>query len=299
MTETKEVEWLHDAIKYYKQGYSYLKIGKLLDVDRKKVGKVLTQNGYPALYSFETTGGVIREKKNWRKYSFNENYFETIDTEDKAYWLGFLYADGYVNSQKTSFELRVKESDYHHLEKFIDCIQGNMPIRLTKKIIDGKEYLGWSMQANSAKFKSDLIKQGCVENKSLILKFPTENQVPQKLIYHFIRGYVDGDGSYVLKKNKYVGKKKTTISYAICVEITGTQDFCEGYIRVLGLHPNKIHPLRKNNDRVKRVLYGGIYGTEIVKKLYNNATIYLDRKYDKIMQLFAVIGQNPLKTNDD
>jgi intein-encoded DNA endonuclease-like protein len=46
----------------------------------------------------------------------------------------------------------------------------------------------------------DLINLGCVPNKSLILKFPTEEQVPEKFLSHFIRGFFDGDGS--VTKNK-------------------------------------------------------------------------------------------------
>lgn len=291
--------WLEKAIELYEQDYSYLGIGKTLGVDRKIVSKVLKKHGCNPKYSFETTGGVVREPKVWRKYSFDEDYFEIIDDEHNAYWLGFLYADGYVNSQKSSFELRVQESDLSHLEKFKSDIKGDMPIRLTTKTVGGKVYKGYSLQVNSAKFKNDLIKQGCLEKKSLILKFPTENQVPKSLIHHFIRGYIDGDGSYVLKRNKYVGKKKTTISYGISVEIAGTQDFCEGYIDALELHKNTIHPLHHKNDIVKRVLYGGLYGLQIVSKLYSDATIYLDRKYEKINNCFAVIGQDSQKTYDD
>lgn len=46
----------------------------------------------------------------------------------------------------------------------------------------------------SKKSYTDLINKGCGINKSLILKFPDETQVPQNLISHFIRGYFDGDG---------------------------------------------------------------------------------------------------------
>lgn len=290
-------EWLHEAIELYNQGKSFLAIGKQLGIDRKKISKVLNQNGYKTQYSFEERNGVHRKKQVWRKYHFNEDYFESIDTEEKAYWLGFLYADGYVNSQKTSFELRVKESDYLHLQKFIDCIEGDMPIRPTEKKVKDKTYLGWSIQANSKKFKDDLIKQGCTENKSLTIKFPTEEQVPKHLIHHFIRGYIDGDGTYVLKKNVYKGKKKTTISYGISVEIAGTQEFCEGYIKALNLHENKIHPLHSDTTvNSRRILYGGQYGLQIVHQLYDDATIYLDRKYQKIKQMFAVLGQNSQET---
>lgn len=42
-------------------------------------------------------------------------YFENIDTEEKAYWLGFLYADGYVNANEDKIELCLAEKDFHHL----------------------------------------------------------------------------------------------------------------------------------------------------------------------------------------
>ncbi len=144
--------------------------------------------------------------------------------------------------------------------------------------------------------KKDLIKQGCLENKSLILKFPTEEQVPKHLIHHFIRGYIDGDGCYVLKKNKYIGKNKVTISYGVSIEIVGTKNFCEGYINSLELHKNKIHSLHKKENGVKRVMYGGKYSLKIINKIYNNATIYLDRKYEKIKKLLCRLRPTLQKT---
>ena len=49
-------------------------------------------------------------------------HFENIDTEEKAYWLGFLYADGYVNANEDKIELCLAEKDFHHLEKFKNFI---------------------------------------------------------------------------------------------------------------------------------------------------------------------------------
>ncbi len=129
----KNIWWLKEAIELYKKDLSYLRIGKELGINRKIISKVLKGNGYAPKYSFKTTGGVIRNYKIWRKYSFDEDYFEIIDNEHKAYWLGFLYADGYVNSQKSSFELRVQEKDLSHLEKFKKDINGEIPIRKTVK----------------------------------------------------------------------------------------------------------------------------------------------------------------------
>jgi len=59
-----------------------------------------------------------RRSKSTRQYTFNEYIFENIDTEEKAYWLGFLMADGYNHESKTCVTLRLQEEDKEILEKF-------------------------------------------------------------------------------------------------------------------------------------------------------------------------------------
>lgn len=283
-----EVEWLDKAIEMYHKDYPFMKIGKKLGVDRKKVSRELRAKGYTSKYSFGDGNEPV-----WRKYNFNQEYFEDIDTEEKAYWLGFAYADGYVNSTKTSFELSLNEKDLGHMEKFRKAIDGDMPIRVKNKKVGEKEYKGYSMQVNSEKFKSDLIDKGCIENKSLMLRFPNYSQVPKRLMNDFIRGYADGDGCYYLKHSRYEGIEKTTVSKSMCFELVGTDHFLRGVINHLGLHTNKIHLLRKSTDkRAKRINYSGPYALQIVEQLYSNANIYLERKYQKIIQIIADIDGN-------
>ena len=50
-----------------------------------------------------------------RRYNCNYDYFKEIDTEDKSYWLGFLYADGSVRKNTNTVELSLKGSDIEHL----------------------------------------------------------------------------------------------------------------------------------------------------------------------------------------
>jgi len=68
--------------------------------------------------NFKAEGIEIINKQNITK--FNENYFDVIDNPDKAYWLGFLYADGAISSNNNTVELSLKSSDIKHLEKFRD-----------------------------------------------------------------------------------------------------------------------------------------------------------------------------------
>ena len=71
-----------------------------------------------------------------RLYTLNENFFETIDTEDKAYWLGFIYADGYITKSKTgqhNLGIKLSIKDLAHLQKFALDIKTNKPIGIYKE----------------------------------------------------------------------------------------------------------------------------------------------------------------------
>src|SRR6185436_15958506 len=59
-------------------------------------------------------------KKNALKYSLNENYFNTVDTEDKAYFLGLFYADGYNRRKDGYCGIQLQSDDSYILEKFRD-----------------------------------------------------------------------------------------------------------------------------------------------------------------------------------
>lgn len=273
-------DWFEKAVEMYNKDYSFLQIGRELNIDRKKVSKVLKENGFKAKYSFNTTGGVTRKFDTWRKYTFNENYFENIDTEEKAYWLGFLYADGYVNANKTSVELSLKEKDKNHLYKFIKCLNGTMSPTKTSRTIGGKEYIGYRVTLNSKKLKNDLIKLGCYENKTNILNFPYD-KIDNSLYIPFIRGYIDGDGS-VTTSNK--GKQ-------LRIDVIGTCNMLDGIVKSLNVKKNSY---AINNKRTKNINYdilttqwSGKYANYIAEKIYLNSNIHLDRKYEKAMQFIC------------
>lgn len=100
---------------------------------------------------------------------------------------GFLYADGCVGSVESKIELSLAERDFHHIEKFRNFIGINNKISYRPKT---KAYR-YSFRSESC--KQDLINKGCIPKKSLILKYPTYEQVPKKFSKDFIRGYFDGD----------------------------------------------------------------------------------------------------------
>ena len=130
---------------------------------------------------------------------FNINVFDSIDTEEKAYWLGFLYADGYVSKRNNQVELSLKGEDISHLMKFFNFLKDKRDpsfiktskVKLGNKIFERCRYI-----IGNKHFHNRLCELGCIPNKSLILTFPDLNIFKyEHLIYDFIRGYVDGDGN--------------------------------------------------------------------------------------------------------
>ena len=189
--------------------------------------------------------------------------FEKIDTEEKAYWLGFLYADGSVGSKEDKLELGLAEKDLKHIEKFKTFMNINNKISYREKT---KSY---RMSFRSAKCKQDLINKGCVPKKSLILNFPNENQVPKYLIRHFIRGYFDGDGWF------------TNTEKCFQLGIIGTENFINGFLDSIENidKKNKIFDVHRE-DGAKRYVFGAYNDVlNFLNWIYKDSNIYLDRKY--------------------
>jgi len=190
--------------------------------------------------------------------------FETIDTEEKAYWLGFLYADGSVGSSDNRIELGLAEKDLKQIEKFRDFIG------IMNKISYRSQTKSYRYCFKSVPCKADLIKQGCVPKKSLILKFPSEEQVPKELIRHFIRGYFDGDGWF------------TNTESCFQVGIIGTEDFIKGFLNSIEIQNknNKIFDVHRK-DGAKRYVFGAYQDVlNFLNWIYQDSHVYLDRKHE-------------------
>ena len=201
------------------------------------------------------------------KISLNSDIFEKIKTEEHAYWLGFLYADGSVYKGPKGhyrFELGLQERDLEHIEKFKKFINSKHKIAYREKT---KSY---RIIFNDSKFCNDLINLGCVPNKSLILKFPTENQVPKELQKHFIRGYFDGDG-YLSKPPKQLTS-----------DILGTKEFLEAILFILKKELNINSVLLKKDKRNLNNTFNfylnGNRCRSFLNFIYSDSTVFLDRK---------------------
>ena len=196
-----------------------------------------------------------------RQFNFNDDYFEKIDTEDKAYFLGLLFADGNVYIKRHRVQITLANEDAYILNKFAECIN-----------YSGKLYSDRGLYSKlilpSKKMCNDLIVLGCTANKSLDLKFP--DKVPKELLHHFIRGCFDGDG-HVSRRNNSFNTNFTSSKY-----------FIEEFINLLTKLNVKTTGIKKryeNNDQSAYQVYiTSSTSMLFFKYIYANANIFLNRK---------------------
>ena len=230
------------------------------------------------------------------KDSFNENYFETIDCEHKAYWLGFLMADGCILDEILSdgtrkprtIQLNVSLCDIEIVKNFMKDIELNKQIKYSSKtsIYDEKlEYC--KITAGSSKMCNDLIYHGCTPRKSLTLKFP--NTIPNNMVRHFVRGYFDGDGSvwYSERMQLKKGRNKPTLQKNFRGAFQGTVDFLTVLKNILENNNMSIGNIRKGHGNVFTFEFGARQTMiNFYHYLYDDATIYLGRKHWKFIDTF-------------
>jgi hypothetical protein len=227
--------------------------------------------------------------KALHKYTLDDTVFETIDTEEKAYWLGFLYADGYNHESKTCISLRLQESDLEILEKFQNFLKTDCPIKSYERTTrTGKYRKYYELCICSSKISSDLTKLGCIQAKTYIIEFPSVSIVPSVLIRHFIRGYFDGDGCISITKR--TDRNIRGNSDRVQFTIAGKKSFiekCQEYICENTNLPKTAINRSKDGFSVS-LHYSGINSViKILNYLYTGSKIYLKRKHDKYMNLVS------------
>lgn len=208
---------------------------------------------------------------------FDETIFDNIDTEEKAYWLGFIYADGYIQSPnvkqfKYVFAIGLATVDISHLKKFNSFVKCKTnKVRIDKYHQYGKEKERCIWSCANKHFWNALNNLGCVPNKSLILKFPKINQ---ELIRHFIRGYFDGDGTL----GCYGKHLQPSCS------LVGTKDVLDNIANQLFFTPTIYHH-KGHKEETLTMSMASQKAIDFINYIYKDSTIYLDRKYDKYIKM--------------
>ena len=226
------------------------------------------------------------------KRNCNVDYFKIIDTEDKAYWLGFIYADGCITKDRRSLIINLQPGDIGHLQLFNQCIESDYPIIYK----DNGRYV--SLHISKKEFVENLINKGCVPHKSLILQFPTEDQLPNNLIKHFIREYFDGDGCLHVKFIKRWNKPNPYLSCE--VNFLGTYNMLQNICKFV---PVEFSSIKEDGKIYKMRLTSKKKIIKLLDYFYEDSHFYLQRKFDKYENIikrcltyndYLLITQNPV-----
>lgn len=223
------------------------------------------------------------EIRGLREYSFpvDESFFDVVDTEEKAYCLGFFMADGCNQSQVPA--VRMSITDHDILLDIARAMKWEGPIRKTPPRGKGKKPQ-YHLCIGSRRMSDALTRVGCVSGKTYLATFPGSDIVPGHLVRHLIRGWLDGDGTI-------------TGSHGVIRRacIVGTEAACRGMSeacgRLLGI-TGGLSPVQKADHHT--VWAFSVSGRHQLKKfldwLYQDATIFLNRKHAKYQQFLASPG---------
>jgi len=227
--------------------------------------------------SFYFVKSILTKHRNpsFKKYNNgNIKYFETIDTDKKAYFLGFIAADGCITKSRNSIGLTITihQKDKIILETLKEDMQSENPIHLLKR----------NGLIRFVIYNHELVKHlknnGIEEQKSLTMTNIIKN-IPKEYRGAFVDGYFDGDGSFSFQEKYKRGY----------IQIRGTKDFLLGIVNEIKIDSFSI----AEYDSIPNLSIGS--KKQIIKFfdfIYKNSTIHLDRKYDKIKLFIDTLCQD-------
>lgn len=280
----KNDRWSAAEIDFLKENYSKM--------PKSEIAKYLNRT--------ETSVKVKANKIGIKRYPYicDYNFFKNIDSEEKAYWLGFIYADGWIsinrNTNSGVVGIQLQLYDEGHLKKFNKSINGNY------KIITGERNCTLNttnpdklnkycqIRIYSIDMVKDLMLYGVNSNKSYNITFPN---LQEQLIRHFIRGFFDGDGCVRTRIRKLAsGKNKKYPSCDISCHEKNFLDSIRSHIYSKGIN-SYIYP-----DKTNFRLYpsGLSDNLSFLDYIYKDSIIYLDRKYKRYQEIKKYTEQDCL-----
>ncbi|ENY5524688.1 hypothetical protein ACFZL0_000639 [Staphylococcus pseudintermedius] len=289
---------------YSKKHEDAKSISKRFGISSSWINSRLKQWGIP----------IKSSKELFQLHSYNEDYFKVIDSEEKAYWLGMLYADGTLTYNKIGKDGKVKNrlklalqgADREHLKLFAKHIElEHYNPKTYYTTVGDKEYSYCELVVSSTKMIEDLIDKGMIptnnnvgKEKKELIRFPDEKQVPKRLLHHFVRGYFDGDGSLTRSRNKgkYVDSQHYTFKFV------SNKTFCEQLKEFFKLdelsgYNRNVSNIYKAKDKkyIHTFECGGNHRVfHIYNLMYQDATIYLHRKNERIKEFLNYYEENNL-----
>ena len=256
----KQYSWTKREIKYLKNNYA------ANDSDLLKLN--LDNHSWDAIKTKASFLGLKRVKK----LAVDEDFFKTWVPE-MAYIFGFWIADGNMLEKRNSISFASKDYD------LLEIIKSNL--KSEHKI--GKLGSGFQLQISNKILYNDLFNRGGIPKKSLTIQFP---EVPDKYLSHFIRGYLDGDGGFCIKKDR---KYRYLRSY-FCGNINFLSGLKDKIKENANIDSTSFRPANKSyNQRIYNIEYFGKKAIALGDFIYQDSkNLCLERKfkiYDKMKKL--------------
>jgi hypothetical protein len=251
-----------EIARMYKTGLSARAIARLHGIDKTAIIAALRRTG---------TQQRTPAERN-RKYYIDAHAFDEIDTEEKAYWWGFIYADG--NVHKRSLAVGLAQKDIVQLKRLKRFLRSSHPITTNDiNCSNGKKYPGAQFYATDKHLADRLKELGILVGRPNF-NLVTEN-LNKNLAHHWIRGYFDGDGSISLPER----------TNQAMIKICGDIDLLKWMELQFRPHAEKWSRKPKSicKHNKSNIYYLGYQGNNIAiavrNYLYRGATIYMGRKH--------------------
>jgi hypothetical protein len=234
----------------------------------------------------------IIKRENGSIHSFDKNYFDQINSEEKAYWLGFIWCDGYIlkrerkNGMEYTFKIALAEYDSSHLVKLKKSLSSSHPLRSEFSSSFNINSESVYLRLHNQYFCKQLYhRYGLVPHRTNTRNLCDE--IPHELAKHFIRGVLDADGSIVKcyvqdKHSKYEKNLKNNVNFSTYEELL---NYIQEYFYDAGLINYKSKYRKRHEQRDGNCMclsYSGLKQVpKILDYLYGDAEVYLERKYEK------------------
>lgn len=234
-------------------------------------------------------------KGSYKKYLFNESFFEIIDNEYKAYWLGFIAADGSVDEKRNSLQIGLAEKDKIHLEKFKRDLESSHPIftRYRKYNDNLKSFTPKTgcyfshITLISSKMTHDLVHLGMCSRKTFTMKPP---RISSNIMIHYWRGLFDGDGYC------YIGQRiniKEQIGKFLEIGISCNEYVADEFL--MFLESCDIVGKKIKDKTIFSVRMTGKNAFKFLTLIYNKSNVLLERKYQKYIEYSDYIANREIK----
>lgn len=261
---------------YINQGYSILKLANTLGISKKTIKKVVENEG------LKLRNQSTQQLINTGSGSLKHNAFDIL-TPESLYWIGFIYADGYISIKNNRYllSLDINTKDKIHLEKFKSFLSAGVSIRDTirRKNLNGeiKEYYTSIITISSKPLVERLISLGFTNKKTY------DATVYSALVKSkdFWRGVVDGDGWI---SNTHTRQYKYTW-LGLCGTIDTVQSFID-FVKQNDIQTNVTTArFKKGTKNNYETAFVNNIAKQVLDLLYKNSTLYLNRKYEKYIEL--------------